>query len=249
MKILIVTRNRNQEIPKFIEGIKDKKVVWKNRISKRDFDKRELIITLGGDGTFLSATHFIKKELIIGVNTAPEKSEGHLTSVNLENLEEKFKDIINGKFRIKEYTREKVKLFKKDRCVQTESALNETYFGNKNPHHPSNYEIIYKSKKEFQRSSGVLVSTGAGSTAWYRAMNGWRFRKTKKQLKFKIRELFSGRLFKPKIKKGNINQNEILGIISRIGHGILAIDSIRTHKVHKGDRIEISIGEPLRVIQ
>ncbi len=249
MKILIVTRNRNQNIPKVIEEIKNKKVVWKNRLSKKDFDKKELVITLGGDGTFLSAAHFIKKEMILGVNIAPEKSEGYLTSINLKDFEEKLKRIFIGKFKIREYTREKVKLFKKDRCVQTENALNETYFGNKNPHHPSNYEVIYKDKKEFQRSSGVLVSTGTGSTAWYKAMSGWKFRKTKKQLKFKIRELFIGRLFRPKIKKGKINTNENLEIISRINHGILAIDSIRVYKVHKGDRIEISLGEPLRVIQ
>ncbi len=122
------------------------------------------------------------------------------------------------------------------------------YFENINPHHPSNYELIYKNKKENQRSSGVLISTGTGSTAWYKTMRGWRFNKTKKQLRFRIRELFTGRLFKARIKKGKINQNEKLVIVSKINHGIIAIDSIRTYRMHKNDRIEISIGRPLRVI-
>ncbi len=249
MTFLIITKEKDTPLPKCLQQITNKTVIWKNKLSKERFKKEDIIITLGGDGTFLSASHFLTNQLILGVNTNPQKSEGHLTTANLTNLENKLKQISNKKIRIKEYTRENVKIFKKDMCITTENALNETYFGNLNPHHPSNYEIIYKNKRESQRSSGVLISTGTGSTAWYKAMNGWRYDKTKKQLRFRIRELFTGRIFKAKIKKGKINPQEKLIIISRINHGILAIDSIRTYKIHQGDRIETSIGEPLRVIQ
>ena len=249
MVLLVVTRDKNQKIPIFLQNIKNKEVIWKNNLTRKNLKDKKLIITLGGDGTFLSATHFIDNQPILGVNDNPSRSEGHLTTTTLDKLERKLTQIKNRKFKIKEYTREKVKIYKKDCCILTEYTLNETYLGNINPHHPSNYEIQFKNKKEHQRSSGVLITTGTGSTAWYKAMSGRKYKKTKPQLRFKIRELFAGRLFKPKIKKGKISSNEKLILISKMNHGILAIDSIRTYEIHEGDKIEISIGKPLRVIQ
>jgi hypothetical protein len=249
METLIVTRDKSQKIPIELERIINKKIVWKNKLVKKDLEDKNLIITIGGDGTFLSASHFIENQIILGINDNPLRSEGYLTTANLKNLDKKLQEIFSGKAKIKNYTREKIKIFKKDRCIITENALNETYFGNVNPHHPSNYEIIYRNKKEFQRSSGVLITTGTGSTAWYKTMGGWKYNKTKEQLRFRIRELFKGRILKPRIKKGKINKEENFTIISKINHGILAIDSIRTHKIHQEDKIEISIGKPLRVIQ
>jgi NAD+ kinase len=249
MTILIVTRDENQKIPEILKKIKNKKIVWKNKLDKNQLKEIKLVLTLGGDGTFLSTAHFIDNQLILGINDNPKRSEGHLTTTTLKNLDKKLQQINNKKIKVKEYTREKIKILKKECCIITEHALNETYFGNINPHHPSNYEIAYENKKESQRSSGVLITTGTGSTAWYKAMGGRRYNKAKPQLRFKIRELFSGRLYKPKIKKGKISSNKKLILISKMNHGILAIDSIRAYEIHEGDKIEIAIGKPLRVIQ
>jgi hypothetical protein len=249
MEILIVTRDKSQKIPKELNELGNLKVVWKNKLSKEDFKNKEMIITLGGDGTFLSASHFLENQIILGINDNPTRSEGYLTTTNLKNLKKKIRDIKEKRIKIKEYSRENIKLFKKKYCTVTERALNETYFGNSNPHHPSNYELSYRNKKEFQRSSGILISTGTGSTAWYKAMGGRKYRKTKSQLRFRIRELFIGRLFKSRIRKGRINPHEKLTIISKINHGILAIDSIRIYKISEEDKIEISVGKPLRVVQ
>jgi NAD+ kinase len=249
MTILIVTRDENQKMPTILEKIKDKKIVWKDKLNKSHLKEVKLVLTLGGDGTFLSTAHFIDNQLILGINDNPKRSEGYLTTATLKTLDKKLQQISKNKIKIKEYTREKVNIIKKDCCIITEHALNETYFGNINPHHPSNYKMIYKNKKESQRSSGVLITTGTGSTAWYKAMGGRKYSKVKNQLRFKTRELFSGRLYKSKTKKGKISSKEKLTLISKMNHGILAIDSIRTYEIHEQDKIEISIGKPLRVIQ
>jgi NAD kinase len=249
MTILIITRDENQKIPLSLNKIKNKKIIWKNNFKKENLKDIKLVLTIGGDGTFLSAAHFIEKQLILGINDNPKRSEGYLTTATLKTLDKKLQQISKNKIKIKEYTREKVNIIKKDCCIITEHALNETYFGNINPHHPSNYKMIYKNKKESQRSSGVLITTGTGSTAWYKAMGGRKYSKVKNQLRFKTRELFSGRLYKSKTKKGKISSKEKLTLISKMNHGILAIDSIRTYEIHEQDKIEISIGKPLRVIQ
>ncbi|MDO8516749.1 MAG: hypothetical protein Q7S33_01370, partial [Nanoarchaeota archaeon] len=137
---------------------------------------------------------------------------------------------------------------KGDNCIKTEYPLNECFIGNINPHHPSNYTIKINNQEEKQRSSGILISTGTGSSAWYYAMGGRKFKRTKKQLRFRIREPFTGRLYKVAIKSGKINPNKKLEIISLMHHGFLAIDSIRTYKLSMNDKIEISLGKPLRVV-
>ena len=38
-------------------------------------------------------------------------------------------------------------------------------------------------------------------------------------------------------------------LISNMNHGLIAIDSIRTYQIELGERIEISLGKPLKAIQ
>ncbi|MEI7718989.1 MAG: NAD(+)/NADH kinase [archaeon] len=251
MKILIVHRDKTfdessikKEFPKLTIT-----KIWKNIVSKNHLKEVDFVIAIGGDGTFLSASHYVENTPILGVNSDVNRSEGALTTIDLSQLNNKIKQIIENKVKIKEYTREKIIIHQKTRKIETEDALNETFFGNINPHHTTNYEISYNHKKENQRSSGLVVSTGTGSTAWYHTAGGFPFNREKKQLRFRIRELYKGKLHKPTVRKGKIKQNEKLTIISKMNHAMIAIDSIRTYAISKHDKIEISIGKPLRVLQ
>lgn len=255
-KIALVFRDKNKKYWKKIsEEIKkiflatEIECFWKNNLMKNDFEKKDLIITIGGDGTFLSASHFIRDQLIIGINDNPKRSEGALTSINIKDLKNKLKKISKEKFKIINATRIEVKLLQKNKCVTTEHALNEVYFGNINPHHTSKYTINFKNKKEIQTSSGVLVSTGTGSGAWYKSMGGRNFSKTKKIAKFRIRELFTRKLNKSKMKKGTIKEEETLTIENFVSHNIIAIDSIRKYDLKKNEKAIISIGKSLKIIK
>ncbi len=251
MRILIVHRDKlfnESPIKKDFPNIKITKV-WKNIISKNHLKEVDLVISIGGDGTFLSAAHFIENTPILGVNSDTNRSEGALTTIKYSQLNKKIRQILENKVKIRDYTREKIIIHQKNKKIETENALNETFFGNINPHHTTNYEINYKNKTEPQKSSGIVISTGTGSTAWYHSMGGFSFGREKKQLRFRIRELYKRKIHKSKIKKGKINPNEKLTIVSKINHAIVAIDSIRTYSMSKNDKIEISIGNPLRVIQ
>lgn len=254
--VALVFRDRNKKFQeKIVKRLNKKfpslnlKFFWKNRLSKTDFEKVNLVISIGGDGTFLSASHLVKNQLILGVNHDEKKSEGALTKINLSSLEKKLLEVLDGKFKIKEYTRVNAKIIKKDKCILAADALNEVYVGNVNPHHTSRYTLRYKNKIENQTSSGILISSGTGSSAWYKTMGGQLFSKTKKEIRFIVREPYSRRIHKTKITKGKIKKDENLEITSLTSHKILAIDSIKTYKIKKGDKIIISLGRPLRVIQ
>ncbi|MBI3623080.1 NAD(+)/NADH kinase [Candidatus Pacearchaeota archaeon] len=255
MEILLVFRDKDSKlinnVKKVVENsIKSAKIeiAWKNKLSKSQFQEKDLIITIGGDGTFLSASHYVSSQLIMGVNSNPKRSAGFLTSINLTNLAGKLKQIHGKNYKISNYKRISARIFQKDKCILAENALNEIYIGNSKPQHVSIYDLKIKSGNELQKSSGILITTGTGSTAWYRSMGGKPFSKLSNKLKFIVREPLNLKIHKPRIKKGQIRSDEKIEVENKINHMILSIDSIREYKLKKNDIVEIALGEKIRVI-
>ena len=59
----------------------------------------DLIITVGGDGTALGASHYIRGGALLGVNSAPGDSVGHFCSVNRKNFAARLDEILSGKWK------------------------------------------------------------------------------------------------------------------------------------------------------
>ena len=55
-----------------------------------DYLKYDLIITVGGDGTFLEAAKHAKHQIILGVNSAPDHSVGRFCIANKYNFGNKW---------------------------------------------------------------------------------------------------------------------------------------------------------------
>lgn len=250
--LLVYSEKLSKKHLEALERIKS--TIEKNHICKtaRDsdlqqncFDNIDLVITAGGDGTFIRASHFIKDIPILGINSEPETSEGALTSINEDQLEI-LDEILNGKY--KKIMRQRAKI-KRNSILLDNLALNEVYIGSLNQFHTSRYTIKFKGEEE-QRSSGILVSTGSGSTAWFKSAGGKLFSPEAKELNFLVREPYFGRIFKPKILKGIIKNNEKIIIESkRYNGGIIAIDSDLTFDFNFSDKVEISLAEnPLNIL-
>jgi putative nucleotidyltransferase with HDIG domain len=70
------------------------------KVVENEIESPDLVLTLGGDGTILKAIRMIKdkKTLIYGINYG---KTGFLTNSS-ENIEEKIKGLLNGKFKVSE---------------------------------------------------------------------------------------------------------------------------------------------------
>jgi NAD+ kinase len=229
-------------VEKVKEILKDKKVslIKLSELKKSDISNKDLIITIGGDGTFLKVSHFLNEQPILGINSEPEKSEGALTSMKESEID-KLKEILQGRFRTIQRQRAAVKI---NNTLIDEHALNDVYAGASNQFHTSRYVINFKGNKEEQRSSGVLIVTGSGSTAWYKSAHGKPFSHDEKKLKFKIREPYFGNLFKPKILDGELAEGEKMLLESRRHEGgVIAIDSNKTYQFNFGDTAEIELSK------
>jgi NAD kinase len=69
---------------------------WKNTLSKKHLEDVDIVISIGGDGTALSASHYLEEKPLLAVNSDPDKSEGALTTLSVGELEEKLEEVKNG---------------------------------------------------------------------------------------------------------------------------------------------------------
>ena len=251
-KILVVCRgnifregSKSLNKLKYLMPEKKFRIVGASNIKKHDFKDVDLVITFGGDGTFLKAASFVRDSFIIGINSNPGASEGALTSITADNMEP-LREILGGKFRVLERPRAKVT---KNNILLDKTALNEVYIGSRSQFHTSRYVLHLNGRKEEHRSSGVLVSTGTGSTAWYSSAGGKPFSYNEKKLKFIVREPFYGRLFKPAFLQGEISDGRKIKIECTGRMEIIVLDSNSSYNFEGGDTVEIELSDkPLKVL-
>ena len=200
-KILVVYSkpfNGEQETAlKVVEkSLQSKKVQYilsdRKSLNSSDFLDTGMAIAVGGDGTFLKASHFIKgKTLIFGVNSDPSNKEGFYMGSNRYDFDRKLWLVLEGKFKIKKLIR--LEAFVNNKKI-SEFALNEYYFGSAKPYLTSRYSLEIGGEKERQRSSGVLIATPTGSEAWLKASAGMKIKQASGNFAYSVREPYQRRI-------------------------------------------------------
>lgn len=217
---------------------------WKNTLTQNALKDVDLVIAIGGDGTVLSASHYILDVPLLAVNSSPETSVGALTTISLKELPKKLEQIKNG---IKTENLERMEVLIND-CPIEHFPLNEVFIGNEKSYLISKYIVEFKNKKEKQLSSGILFSTGTGSTAWFHSAGGKPFPKDSKFIKMIVREPYHSKLLKINLTDCEIKEGEEFKVVVSVP-SVLAIDSIREYKLNPNDIIKIQISKyPLKRI-
>jgi NAD kinase len=210
-------------------------------------ESSDLVITLGGDGTFIRAANLITRPLILGINSNPSFSEGALTQIDATSDLSKLKLVLEGHYEIIKRTRIATSI---NGRTLPEMATNEVYIGTELQFHTSRYCIEFEGFSEEHRSSGIIISTGTGSTSWFSSVGGKKFGISDKLLKFVVREPYIGsKVFLPKLLSGDISENKELIIkCTRESGSIIAINDV-AYKFNSGDVAKISISSsPLNCV-
>jgi NAD kinase len=125
------------------------------------FTENDLIVTLGQDGLVANAAKYVKGQPIIAVNPDPQQFDGVLLPFLPGQVAEAVGALLSGKIRMREVTMAEAQFQDGQRML----AFNDLFLG-ASSHVSARYKITLQGKSEHQSSSGVLVSTGAGSTGW-----------------------------------------------------------------------------------
>jgi len=123
------------------------------------------------------------------------------------------------------------------------------YIGSLKSYQISRYKIKINGIEEEQKSSGIIISTGTGSSAWYGSLKKENFSGETKELRILVREPYIGNLLKFKLTEGKVNGDQKICIESKMNEGIVAIDSIIEIPFEARKSAEIGISpKPLKII-
>jgi NAD+ kinase len=186
----------------------------------------DLVICVGGDGTLLRTSHFVGGNTrIVGVNSVPKHSVGHLCALNPADVEQKLADIISEKRKPKTVRR---LVARTNLGLQLPYALNDIYFGHQHPASASRYTITIEGpehRTEKQVSSGLWLATPAGSTAAIHSYGLGALDVGSDRFLLAVREPYAQPSHHLSMTKLLLDGNtQTVTLFSRMRHGIVCVD-------------------------
>jgi NAD kinase len=217
------------------------------------FVKSDLVLVLGQDGLVANAAKYVNEQPIIGVNPDPIRYDGILVPILPSQVGRYLCDVMEETAARRSVTLAEVELQDGQRLL----AFNDFYIGAKT-HVSARYRLQYHNQSEQQSSSGVVVSTGAGSTGWLssifnmassvtaftggRTSNRIQMRWDEQSLMFVVREPFVSKHSSADLVAGYIKSGEELIIESTMtGEGTIFSDGV------EADFISFNAGSIARI--
>lgn len=183
--------------------------------------RADLIVTVGGDGTVLTATHLAGRTPILGVNSRPGKSVGFHCAATKTTFPHFLKKVLAGKIKP-----QRLPLLAATIDGQTLKffALNDILFASHRPFDLVSYRLQVGKKTEWQRGSGVWMCAGPGSTAGFASAGGRPAPLGSAKLCFLVREPcpFPGRRYH--LLTGKLSRNEQITISGDGKGGLVCLD-------------------------
>jgi NAD kinase len=223
------------------------------------FGPRDLIVTLGRDGLVVNAAKYLTGQPLLGLNPDSSRIDGVLLPFAVNDAAGLLPLILEDRFQAASVTMARASL----NTGQTLYAVNDFFIGQRT-HTSARYKLQYQDKEEDQSSSGIIVSTGAGSTGWFRSIlagaagvaegvlsvskqtkhlrANFRFPWDAEQLCFCVREPFTSKTSAADITFGRLDRGEVLVVTSQMPRdGIVFSDGI------EADSLDFVSGGVLRV--
>lgn len=196
--------------------------------------KADLVVSVGGDGTLLAASHQIGDGIpLLGVNSAPETSVGFFCGAQKGNIANMLERALAGRLRAVELTRMRVDL--NGKCIHAR-VLNDALVCHASPAATSRYILHIEDGEEDQRSSGMWIGPAAGSTAAQRSAGGRILALDSQKIQYVVREPYTPAGGHFRFAKGLVEPGEELVIRSKMREAKIFLDGHRiVHSMTIGD--------------
>lgn len=129
------------------------------------FGRDDTVVVLGQDGLVANTVKYTTEQRVVGVNPDPERWDGVLLPFTVEDLPRVVPETFAGRRKIQEVTMAKAALSDGQKLY----AVNDLFIGVRS-HVSARYTISTGGREERQSSSGIVVSTGLGSTGWFKSL-------------------------------------------------------------------------------
>ena len=217
------------------------------------FGNDDTIVALGQDGLVANTVKYLAGQPVIGVNPDPERWDGVLLPFRIADLEKVVPQVFARERTLRGVSMARAEL----NTGQTLHAVNDLFIGVRN-HGSARYRIAIGGREEQQSSSGVIVSTGLGSTGWLKSLVAGAaaiagsatpesaFPWDADHLCFTVREPFPSRTSAASLVFGKVTAREPLHLISQMPEdGVIFSDGIQNDflEFHSGTQVTITLAE------
>jgi hypothetical protein len=222
------------------------------------FAPTDIVVTVGQDGLVANVAKYLEGQPILAVNPDPEHIDGVLLPVSVGQVGQVLSAIVKGRATYKSMTMAQAQL---DDGQQLR-AVNDIFIGAQN-HVSVRYQLQIGEQYEKQSSSGIIISTGVGSTGWLQSIyaeaagivtacgGSWpelpddgRLPWDAEQLVYAVREPFPSKTTGTTLVFGEITQRAQLVVTSHMSEGgVIFSDGIQSDYLtfNRGARATIGI--------
>ena len=221
------------------------------------FTDKDVVVTVGQDGLVANTAKYLTNQPLIALNPDPARFDGILLPFVVAEFSTLIFSVLEERAEIKSITLAEAKLNDGQRLL----AFNDLFVG-ANSHVSARYRIKHRLSEENQSSSGVIISTGAGSSGWLSSIfrsasaisnfrgaehvEALRFDWDDSRLLFAVREPFTSKHSSSEIVMGFIEPNTELVIESQMPKGgVIFSDGIEADflNFNSGSTVTISKAE------
>jgi len=222
------------------------------------FGPPDIVIALGQDGLVANTMKYLDGHPLIGLNPDTRRHDGILLPFSSNDLPTVLKEVAADQRAFKAITMAKASLAN----GQVLYAVNDLFIGPRS-HTSALYEIAAGERRETQSSSGLIVSTGLGSTAWFKSIvtgslaiagafgqpptapclpQAW----DSGELHFAVREPFPSKTSQVSLVYGRLTRSEKLSIRSLMPeNGVIFSDGIESDRLdfNSGTEVQITVAD------
>ena len=235
-------------------------VVHRSFLPNFIFGPDDVVVAVGQDGLVANTLKYLNGQHLVGVNPEPSRYDGKLLPFQPKDLEKLSPEVVRRRRPVNSVTMAKASL----NNGQTLYAVNDLFIGPKS-HGSARYTLHHGDRSERHSSSGVIVSTGLGSTGWFssliagatglmasmnvpadRAANMPRLKWDSSSLVFTVREPFPSHITGVDLVFGEICTDAPLTIDSHMPElGVIFSDGIEADflEFNSGTKAEIGVAE------
>jgi NAD+ kinase len=207
----------------------------------------DVLLSVGGDGTFLEVARCALDMPVLGVNSDPQRSTAFFCAADRQHIQRRLEELLAGTLSEVHLTRLQASI---NGVILPYYALNDLLVAHINPAAITSYTLHLGDASEPQKSSGVWIATAAGSTAAIRAAGGRIMPLRSRQLQYLVREPYFGENDRFRLLKGCVPPHMPLRLTSKMRRGRLFMDGPHLRfPLGLGDVLTVTTAPvPLRVL-
>jgi NAD kinase len=219
------------------------------------FGPEDIVVVVGQDGLVANTLKYLNGQPVIAINPDPSRFDGVLLPFAVKDTGVVFSDVLHNRYQSKQITMAKATL----NDGQTLIAVNDLFIGPRF-HTSARYELSINQQTETQSSSGIIISTGLGSTGWMKSIlagaagifgnhNGknrdipkplpWDTR----TLQYAVREPFPSNTTGTDLVYGNVSNQSKMKVSSLMsGNGVIFSDGMVDDFLEFNSGTEVKLG-------